>query len=84
MEILTDQQKAVLECVRKRNLHLRIQMSEAEIGLHFSLIFCNFTPINRKYTLLNKGESRFRQQYDYRIHRYIEYVFPSSEETPRR
>ena len=28
-------------------------MSEAEIGLHFSLIFCNFTPINRKYALHN-------------------------------
>ena len=22
-------------------------MSEAEIGFHFSLLFCNFTPINR-------------------------------------
>ena len=58
-------------------------MSETEIGFHFSLILCNFTPINRKYTLLNKGKSRFRQQYDYRIHRYIEYVFPSSEDAAK-
>ena len=37
----------VLGCVRKRNLHLRIQMSEAEIDFHFSRLFYNFTPTNR-------------------------------------
>ena len=43
----------ILECVRKRNLHLRIQMSEPEIGFDFLLFNFKFTPINRKCTLHN-------------------------------
>ena len=43
----SDVTNEVLGCARKRNLYLRIQMSEAEIGFHFSLRCCNFTPINR-------------------------------------
>ena len=27
------------------------QMIEAEIGFHFSLTLCNFTPINRNFTM---------------------------------
>ena len=49
VEILTDYQNEVLQCVRKRNLHLRLQMSESDVGFHFSLIFCNFTPTNRNF-----------------------------------